>query len=160
MNIFESNEILSDNLIEKYMDAAIKESVVGNNSCSDTADVPVGCVIVDKKGNIIARGHNTRKKCNSVTGHAEINAINEFTQKNGNFLLDQATVFVTLEPCPMCAGALAAARPKAIYYGAPNTENGACGTVFNIVKNTTKVYGGILSEQISTQISDFFKNLR
>ena len=160
MNIFESNKILPDNLIEKYMEEAIKESIAGNNTCSGSSDVPVGCIIVDKNGAIVARGHNTRKKCNSVTGHAEINAIEEYSKKNNSYILEDTFVFVTLEPCPMCAGALAAARPKAIYYGAPNTENGSCGTIFNIVQNTTKVYGGIRSAEISSQLSEFFKNIR
>lgn len=160
MNIFDSNKILSDTLIEKYMNEAIKESYKGNDTDTDSADVPVGCIIVDKNGNIVARGHNTRKKCNAVTGHAEINAINEYSKKNNSYLLEDTLIFVTLEPCPMCAGAIAAARPKAIYYGAPNTENGACGTVFNIIKNTTEVYGGIRSQEIASQISEFFKNIR
>lgn len=159
MNNFLSEDLLPDELISKYMKEAIKESI---SDCGDPeySDVPVGCVIIDKYGEIIARSHNTRRKTHSVTGHAEINAIEEVAKKNGSFMLTEATVFVTLEPCPMCAGALAAARPSAIYYGAPNTENGSCGTVFNILNNHTRVYGGIMSSEISSQLSEFFKKIR
>ena len=113
-----------------------------------SAEIPVGCIIVDSEGNVVARSHNTRRHTHSVTGHAEINAIEEFTSKTGNYRLCGATIFVTLEPCPMCAGALAAAKPDAVYYGAPNTENGSCGTVFNILNSHTKIYGGIKSNEI------------
>lgn len=160
MKNFLSGDILPDELIEQYMKEAIKESQLTTDNTMDCADIPVGCIIIDKNGNIIARAHNTRRKTHSVTGHAEINAIEEFTQKKGNFILSEATVFVTLEPCPMCAGALAAARPAAVYYGAPNTENGSCGTVFDILNKQTKVYGGIYSQKISPQLSDFFKKIR
>lgn len=160
MNKFLSPDILPDDMPEKYMQEAIAESKKGITADIANADIPVGCIIIDKNGEIIARAHNTRKANHSITEHAEINAINEYTQKTGNFILDGATVFVTLEPCPMCAGALSAARPKAVYYGAPNSENGSCGTIFNILNGKTKVYGGIKSQEISLHLSDFFKTIR
>ena len=160
MNKFMSGEILPDELIEKYMDIAFDEAFADTEDIKKSSDVPVGCIIVDKNGAIIAKAHNTRQADHSVTGHAEINAINQVSEKYGDYRLDDATVFVTLEPCPMCAGALAAARPKAIYYGATNTENGSCGTVFNIPGAHIKIYGGIKSAKISSRLSGFFSEVR
>ncbi|MBE7064690.1 MAG: nucleoside deaminase [Ruminococcaceae bacterium] len=158
---FTAGEILPDELIEEYMNIAIDEAFGSADSLTDkSAEIPVGCIIVDSEGNVVARSHNTRRHTHSVTGHAEINAIEEFTSKTGNYRLCGATIFVTLEPCPMCAGALAAAKPDAVYYGAPNTENGSCGTVFNILNSHTKIYGGIKSNEISAKMSDFFVKIR
>ena len=159
--MYKNAKILPDKIIEKYMNIAIEEAFGDPDNLSDkSADIPVGCIIIDNEGNILAKSHNTRQHTHSVTGHAEINAIEEYTTKTGNYRLSGATVFVTLEPCPMCAGALAAARPDAIYYGAPNTENGSCGTVFNILNSHTKVYGGIKGNEISAKLSDFFAKIR
>jgi len=160
MNKNFSEEILPNDLIKKYMQIAIDEANLDNETPSEASDVPVGCVIIGKSGEILAKAHNTRKQKHSVTGHAEINAINEVSKKYGDYRLEDATVFVTLEPCPMCAGALASARPKALYYGAPNTENGSCGTVFNILNSHTNIYGGINASEISAQLSDFFEKVR
>lgn len=160
MSNFTHENILPDELIEKYMKAAIKETSADSFDDLDCLDVPVGCVIVDKNGDIVAKAHNTRRKTKQICGHAEINAINRFSEKYGNFLLNDCIVFVTLEPCPMCAGALSAAHPKAVYYGAPNIENGSCGTVFNILNSHTKIYGGIMSTEISDSLSLFFQKVR
>lgn len=161
MHKIKAGEILPDELIEKYMNIAIEEAFCNSDANSDkTSEVPVGCIIVDNEGNVVAKSHNTRQHTHSVTGHAEINAIEEYTAKTGNFRLSGATVFVTLEPCPMCAGALAAAKPDAVYYGAPNTENGSCGTIFNILNSHTRIYGGIKGNEISQKISDFFAKIR
>lgn len=160
MKKFISAEVLPDDLIEKYMQIAIDESKADTPAAIKSSDVPVGCIIIDKNGQIIAKAHNTREQTHSVTGHAEINAINEVSLKTGDYHLDGSIVFITLEPCPMCAGALAAARPKAVYYGAPNTVNGAAGTVYNLLEPHIKVFGGIKASEISSRLSSFFTEIR
>ncbi len=151
---------LNDDLIEYYMGAALAEASAACEANTDCNDIPVGCIIADDMGNIVARAHNTREKTHLVTGHAEISAINKATEILGDYRLDNYYIFVTLEPCPMCAGAIAAARPKAIYYGAPNKVNGACGTVYNVMPPHTPVFGGIMARKAGSLVSDFFNKLR
>lgn len=142
----------------KYMNLAIEEARLAAES--NEKDVPVGCIIVDKEGNIIGKGRNTRCLGGSVLGHAEINAMEEARKNTGSYLLDDTIMFVTLEPCPMCAGAIAASRIPQLFYGADNTENGACGSVYNLLYPHTEVFGGIKAEECSSLLKDFFKNLR
>ena len=142
----------------KYMDIALEEA---RKAAEDSAkDVPVGCIIVNKKGEIIGRGRNTRCLHGSVLGHAEINALEEAKNNTGSYLLEGAVMFVTLEPCPMCAGAIAASRVSEVYYGADNVENGACGTIHNILYPHTRVYGGIKAEESKNLLRSFFASIR
>ena len=96
------------------------------------SDIPVGCVIV-KDGRVVAKGHNTREHCARATGHAEINAIEAACAELGDWRLDGCDLYVTLEPCPMCAGAIRSARLRAVYYGAPDPNEGAAGSVWNLL---------------------------
>ena len=136
-----------------FMRAAIDEA----RKCD--IDVPVGCVIV-RDGVVIASGHNTREKNQNTIGHAEINAINAACQALSSWQLSDCDLYVTLEPCPMCAGAIKAARIRNVCFGCFNKTDGAAMSVYNILYPEVCVYGGILEEECSTLITDFFKNLR
>ena len=126
-------------------------------------EVPVGCVIV-LNGKIIARGHNTRELNQSVLGHAEINAIKKANKKVGSWRLEDCDMYVTLEPCPMCSGAIIQSRIKNLYYGAADLKTGACGSVINLFENPfnhkVNVCGSMLEDECSRIIKDFFKELR
>lgn len=126
-------------------------------------EVPVGAVIVHD-GKIIARGHNTREAKQSVLGHAEINAINKASKKIGSWRLEECDLYVTLEPCPMCSGAIIQSRIKNLYFGAYDLKSGACGSVLDLhsynFNHKVRVVGGIMEEECSRIIKDFFKELR
>lgn len=141
-------------MAEHYMDLALEEA--GKTAAEKAADIPVGCVITDKSGNVLAACRNTRERDGSVLGHAEINALEEARKKTGDYRLTDAVMFVTLEPCPMCAGAIAAARIDTVFYGASNKTNGACGTVYNLLYPQVKTFGGIRAAEASSLLSDFF----
>jgi tRNA(adenine34) deaminase len=126
-------------------------------------EVPVGAVIV-YNNKIIARGHNTREKEQSVLGHAEINAIRKASKKVGSWRLEDCEMYVTLEPCSMCSGAIIQSRIKNLYFGAYDPKTGACGSVLNLFENDfnhkVNVIGGVMEEECSQIIKDFFKALR
>jgi tRNA(adenine34) deaminase len=126
-------------------------------------EVPVGCVIV-KDGKIIARGHNVRERDQSITGHAELVAIKKASKKLGTWRLEDCDIYVTLEPCPMCAGAIIQSRIRNLYFGAYDLKTGACGSVVNLFENAfnhkVNVYGGVLEDKCSIIIKEFFKELR
>ena len=141
------------------MKAALKEA----RKAYLLGEVPVGAVIVyDNK--IIARGHNTRELAQSVLGHAEINAIKKASKKIGSWRLEDCDMYVTLEPCSMCSGAIIQSRIKNLYFGAYDLKTGASGSVFNLFdypfNHKVNVYGGIMEEECSRIIKDFFKELR
>ena len=124
-------------------------------------EVPVGAVIV-QDGIVIARGHNQIERLKDPTAHAEIIAITSAANYLGTKWLNQASLYVTIEPCSMCAGALVLARIKHIYFGAQDPKTGACGSVVNIIDNEklnhrVKVEGGILEEECSSLLKEFFK---
>ena len=126
-------------------------------------EIPVGAVVVlnDK---IIARAHNLREKDQSVISHAEINAIKKASLKLGSWRLEDCDLYVTLEPCPMCSGAIIQARIKNLYYGAKDLKTGVANSVFNIFaypfNHKVNVTGGLMEEECSSIIKDFFKSLR
>ena len=141
------------------MMAALKEAQKAYN----ILEVPVGCVIV-KDGKIIARGYNVREKDQSIIGHAELVAIRKASKKLGTWRLENCDIYVTLEPCPMCSGAIIQSRIRNLYFGAYDLKTGACGSVVNLFENPfnhkVNVYGGILEDDCSTIIKEFFKELR
>ena len=141
------------------MKAALKEAA----KAYQLGEVPVGAVIV-YNNKIIARGHNTRELSQSVLGHAEINAIKKASKKIGSWRLEDCDIYVTLEPCSMCSGAIIQSRIKNLYFGAYDLKTGACGSVLNLFdypfNHKVNVYGGIMEEECSRIIKDFFKELR
>ena len=144
---------------EEYMREALKEA----EKCIDTDDVPIGCVIV-KNGEIIARGHNTREAFHTALGHAEINAIENACKALGSWRLENCAIYVTLEPCPMCAGAIINSRIGEVYFGAYDKKGGAVGGIINLFEENfnhkPKVQGGILKDECALILQNFFAKLR
>lgn len=126
-------------------------------------EVPVGCVIV-KDDVVVGRGRNRREEKQAVYSHAEMEAIAQANETLGTWRLDDCTLYVTLEPCPMCAGAIINARIRRVYYGARDTAMGACGGVLNLFMedfpHKPELVGGVLREECSAVLSDFFRKLR
>lgn len=128
-------------------------------------DVPVGAVVV-KDGKIIAEGYNRREKTGDPTAHAEIEAIRKASEKLGGWHLDDCELYVTLEPCPMCAGAIINSRIKTVVFGAFESKTGSCSNdsvinLFNLPYNhKPDVYGGICEKECGELITQFFKNKR
>lgn len=142
-----------------YMSAALSAA----KECEKSDDVPVGAVIV-RRGEIIARAFNCREKCRDATCHAEAEAIREACRKLGGWHLTDCEMFVTLEPCPMCAGAIANARIDTVIIGAPEPKSGAFGSAVDFSKiplnHTPVVVRGVLEEECASVIRDFFKKKR
>jgi len=127
-------------------------------------EVPVGCVVVHK-GRVIARGHNQIERLKDPTAHAEMLALTSAANYLGVKWLNGASLYVTIEPCSMCAGALVLARIKRIYYGAKDPKTGACGSVLNIanhkkLNHRIEVKGGILQKECGSLLSEFFRKKR
>ncbi len=126
-------------------------------------EVPVGCVIV-RKGQIVGRGRNRREKDKTALAHAEIEAIHEACQKLGGWRLWECTLYVTLEPCPMCAGAIINSRIPRVVYGASDKKFGACGSVCSLFSmefnHHPTVEKGIREEEAAALMTEFFQNLR
>ncbi len=126
-------------------------------------EVPVGCVIV-KDGAVIGRGRNRREEKQQVFSHAEMEAIAQANDALGTWRLDGCELYVTLEPCPMCAGAILNARIGRVYYGARDEAMGACGGVLNLFMENfphrPALVGGVLAEECRAVLSDFFRGLR
>ena len=144
---------------EVFMDAALE---LAREAARD-GEVPVGCVIV-RNGQIVGRGRNRRETDKTALGHAEIAAIDEACKTLGGWRLWECVLYVTLEPCPMCAGAIINARIPRVYYGARDREMGACGGVLNLFMERfphhPALVGGILAEECRQVLTDFFKGLR
>jgi len=145
---------------EIYMSEALKEAA----KAASEDEVPVGAVIVHS-GKIIARAHNQVERLKDPTAHAEMVAITSATNYLGTKWLNEASLYATIEPCSMCAGALVLARIKNVYFGAKDPKTGACGSVINIanhkkLNHRIKIQGGILKDECSALLSEFFKKKR
>jgi len=142
-----------------YMRQAIIEA---KNAAAD--EVPIGCVIV-RDGEIIARAGNLKETLQDGTAHAEILAIKKASAALNNWRLDGCTLYVTLEPCVMCAGAVVNARISRLVYGAPDPRFGACGTLFNLasdprLNHRAEVAGGVCAEECGRLLTEFFRRKR
>ena len=128
-----------------------------------SGEVPVGCVIV-RDGVVVGTGRNRREEKQSAASHAEMEAIAEANKTLGTWRLDDCDLYVTLEPCPMCAGAILNARVHRVFYGARDREMGACGGVLNLFMenfpHVPQLTGGILADDCQKLLSDFFRSLR
>jgi tRNA(adenine34) deaminase len=125
-------------------------------------DIPVGCVI-ERDGEVVGFGYNKREEDNDVTSHAEIVAIKMAEENLQRWRLEDCTMYVTLEPCPMCAWAILQSRIKTLYFGSYNTQCGAFGTVLDLKKvnnSSIQVYGGIEEEKCDKILDEFFKSIR
>ena len=145
---------------EKYMKEAIRQA----KKAEKLMEVPIGCVIV-YKDNIIARGYNKRNLKKTTLAHAEIIAISKAGKVIGDWRLEDCTMYITLEPCQMCAGAIVQARMKRVVIGSRNAKAGCAGSVLNLLQeerfnHQVELTDGVLEEECSFLLSDFFKELR
>lgn len=145
---------------EKYMKEAIRQA----KKAAAIGDVPIGCVIVSED-RIIARGYNKRNKNGTVLAHAELLAMSKACKKTGDWRLEECTMYITLEPCQMCAGAIVQARIPRVVIGSMNPKAGCAGSVLNLLEmqefnHQVEVTRGVLEEECSEMLSAFFRELR
>lgn len=144
---------------EKFMLRALELAMIAK----ENGEVPVGCVIV-KDDAVISTGYNTRESNKTALGHAEIMAIEGACAALSSWRLDRCTLFVTLEPCPMCMGAILNARIDKVVFGTPDLQYGCCGSVMNLAEcglgHRPKLQGGVLQQQCLNLLAQFFKEIR
>lgn len=145
---------------EKFMREAIKQA----KKAYAKEETPIGCVIVHE-GTIIARGYNKRNEKKNTLAHAEISAIHKASRVIGDWRLEDCTMYVTLEPCPMCAGAIVQARIKKVVIGSMNPKAGCAGSVVNLLQmegfnHEVEIQKGVLEDECSQMMSGFFRELR
>ena len=145
---------------EQFMQAALALA----KEAAAEGEVPVGCVIV-RKGEIVGRGRNRRETAKTALGHAEIEAIADACKNLGGWRLWECEMFVTLEPCPMCSGAIINSRIENVYFGSYDYKSGSFGTVTDLSQikeynHHPNIFGGVLQEECSSMLTDFFKKLR
>lgn len=145
---------------EKYMMAAVRQA----RKAYALGEVPIGCVIV-QNDKIIARGYNRRNTDKNTLSHAEITAIRKASAKTGDWRLEDCTMYVTLEPCQMCAGAIVQSRLHKVVIGCMNPKAGCAGSILNLLQmeafnHQVEIERGVLEATCSTMLSDFFRELR
>ena len=146
------------------MSVVLKEAIRQAKKAAALGDVPIGCVIV-YQDKIIGRGYNRRMADKTVLAHAEILAMKKACKKMGDWRLEDCTMYVTLEPCPMCAGAIVQARIPRVVIGCMNPKAGCAGSIYNLLQepafnHQVRITKGILEEECSQMLSGFFKELR
>lgn len=131
---------------------------------AECGEIPVGCVIADRDGTILGEGRNRREENRTVSGHAEMEALETACRTRGDWRLDDCTLVVTLEPCPMCAGAIINARIGTLVYGAKEPQFGSAGSILNLFEERypshPAIYGGVLAEESKILMKDFFEKKR
>lgn len=142
----------------------MKEAIVEAKKAEAKGEVPIGAVVV-LNGEIIARAHNLRETTQVSTGHAELLAIEAACKIVGSWRLEEAELYVTLEPCPMCAGAIVMSRVKKVVFGAKDPKAGCAGTFMNLLQDDRfnhqcEVESGVLKEECGELLTNFFRNLR
>lgn len=145
---------------ERYMNYAIREA----QRAMECGEVPVGCVIVHE-GEIIAKAHNQRETLQDPTAHAEVIAITAAAARLGSWRLENTRMYVTLEPCPMCAGAIILSRIPEVYFGASDPKGGACGSLLNLLaderfNHQPTLEGGLMASQCGGLLTEFFRSIR
>ena len=127
-------------------------------------EVPVGCVIAGPDGEILAEGRNRREETRGVCGHAELDALEQASRRRGDWRMEDCTLYVTLEPCPMCAGAMINARLGTLVYGAREPLYGSAASILNLFEEAypghTAIYGGVLAEESAALLREFFEKKR
>lgn len=145
---------------EKYMSLAMELA----REAGDAGEVPVGCVVVDESGRVIGRGRNRREEGHDATAHAELEAIREACAATGDWRLSGCSIFVTLEPCPMCAGAIINSRIPTVVFAARDELTGSCGSVINLFEerygHRPAVFGNVRAEESAGLLKGFFKSKR
>jgi tRNA(adenine34) deaminase len=153
-------ELTRKEVDERYMRMALDAAVIAE----ENGDVPIGTIIVHEN-RIIAKAYNQREQLQDPTAHAEIIALTQAATALGMWRLHGCTIYVTLEPCPMCAGALVLARLDRLVYGCPDPKTGACGSLYDIVRDgrlnhRLEVTAGVLAEDCTSLLQDFFQQRR
>ena len=148
------------NTDKQYMELAIKEA----KKALGIGEVPIGAIVI-YNGEIVGRGYNLKEELQDPTAHAEMIAIREAAQRLGSWRLSDCQLFVTLEPCPMCIGAMLQARIKRLVYGAADEKGGATGSLYNLAdderfNHQIEVKSGVLAEESSQMLKEFFRSLR
>ena len=145
---------------EEYMALALALA----KEAADAGEVPVGCVIADGEGRVIGRGRNRREESGDATAHAEVEAIRQACAAIGNWRLEKCSIYVTLEPCPMCTGAIINSRIPTVVFGAREALSGSCGSVIDLFSENyghhPAVFGGVLAEDCAALLRDFFRGKR
>ena len=145
-------------------EAYMREALALAREACEAGEVPVGCVIADAGGNIVGRGRNRRQELGDATAHAEIEAIRAACAALGDWRLEGCTLFVTLEPCPMCTGAIINSRVPCLVFGAREPVSGSCGSVIDLFMERyghhPSVWGGVLAEDCAALLRDFFRERR
>ena len=145
---------------EEYMRLALALA----REAAEQGEVPVGCVIAGPDGTVIGRGRNRREERGDATAHAEVEAIREACAARGNWRLDNCALYVTLEPCPMCTGAIINARIPTLVFGAREALSGSCGSVIDLFQerygHRPAVFAGVLAEDCAQLLRDFFREKR
>ena len=145
---------------EVWMREALSEARLA----AAAGDIPVGCVIVDGSGEIIARGRNRREALHDATAHAEVEAIRAASKLRRSWRMEDCTLVVTLEPCPMCAGAILNAHFGCVVYGAREEKTGSLGSVVDLYSENygyhPRVYGGVLAAESAALLKEFFEKMR
>ena len=159
-NLQEENQLIQQKQDERFMKEAIRQA----KKALALGDVPIGCVI-EYEGKIIGRGYNRRMADKTVLAHAELIAIKKACRKMGDWRLEGCTMYVTLEPCPMCAGAIVQARIPSVVIGCMNPKAGCAGSILNLLdmqefNHQAELTTGVLEEECSTMMKQFFKELR
>ena len=143
----------------------MQEAIAIARQATATGDVPVGALVINKDGVVIGTGSNEREANNDPTAHAEIVAIRKAAKALGQWRLENHTIVVTLEPCPMCAGAIAQSRISTLVFGAWDEKGGAVGSVWDVIRdpralNKLEVRGGVLEEECSAMLKEFIQGVR
>ena len=142
----------------------MREALLLAREAAASGDVPVGCVVADAAGRIIGRGRNRREERGDATAHAELEAIREACAQRGSWRLDGCVLVVTLEPCPMCAGAILNARIPTLVFGAREALSGSVGSVIDLFSerygHRPAVYAGVLAEDCASLLRAFFQDKR
>ena len=145
---------------EEYMALALALA----KEAAQAGEVPVGCVIADGEGRVIGRGRNRREESGDATAHAEVEAIRQACAALGNWRLENCSIYVTLEPCPMCTGAIINSRIPTVVFGAREALSGSCGSVIALFSENyghhPAVFGGVLAEECAALLRDFFRGKR
>lgn len=150
----------NEKIEKRFMKAAMREA----KKAYALDEVPIGCVIV-RDGKIIARGYNRRNTDKNTLAHAELAAIRKASRKTGDWRLEDCTMYVTLEPCQMCAGAIVQSRLKRVVIASMNPKAGCAGSVLNLLQmsafnHQVEITRGVMEEECSSMLSDFFRQLR
>lgn len=143
----------------------MRQAIALAGRAGDAGDVPVGAIVVDEAGSVISEGYNTREVDADPAGHAEINALRLAARVRGTWNLSGCTLVVTLEPCTMCAGAIVNSRISRVVFGSWDEKAGAAGSVRDVLRDarlnhTVEVFGGVLAEETSKQLTDWFLTRR